>query len=41
MESGTKNHGKNLINENIDKKYYCSNYYESVSINMVLNAEHR
>ena len=27
-----KNHGKNSINENIDKQYYCSNYY-GVSVN--------
>ena len=32
MVNGTENHGKNLINENIDKKYYFSNYYD-ISIN--------
>ena len=26
--------------KNIDQKYYCSNYYDLVLINMVLNMEH-
>ena len=26
--------------KNIDKKYYCSNYYDSVLINMVPSVEH-
>lgn len=32
MVNGTENRGKNLVNENIDKKYYFSNHYD-ISIN--------
>ena len=31
---------KNDVLENIDQKYYCSDYLMSVSINMELNVVH-
>ena len=39
MVNGTENHGKTLMNENIDKKYYFSNYYDIALTNVKLNVK--
>ena len=42
MEGSTESHGKNLISGKIlSKKIFIQIIMMSVSINMVLNAEHR
>ena len=42
LESGTKNREKKFDQfKNIDQRFYFSDFKTSVSINMLLNAEHR